>query len=398
MTEPSNAAPATILVVDDTLANLHLLIHLLSKEGFKIRPVQNGQDALTAARTSPPDLILLDIMMPGLDGYEVCSQLKADEITREVPVIFLSALESIEDKVRAFNAGGVDYITKPFRREEVLARVRTHLALLQARRDLKEEIDLRQKIQADLLEALRLASLGTMAAGVAHELNSPLQVITGTSDDLVNSLEENLKDPARLRQKIERIQKSSWRCVRITEALRTYAAPVLQSRVPQDVRSMAEEALGDLSERWEDQPQIEIQLHIPADLPPLPCDRAQVVHTLHSLFENALDALAGGGRVSLTASYDVDRRSWQIDVADDGIGMTPEMLARAFDPFFTTKPVGQGVGLDLSTVRAVLQAHGGEATLQSTPRQGTVASLVFPAAGQLMRSGAQENVTGRYDG
>ncbi|MDY7016019.1 MAG: response regulator, partial [Cyanobacteriota bacterium] len=119
----------SILVVDDTPANLRLLVGMLTQRGYEARPAISGKLALSGARTMPPDLILLDIMMPEMDGYEVCAQLKTDERTREIPVIFISALDETVDKVRAFRVGGVDYISKPFRKEEVLARVESQLRL-----------------------------------------------------------------------------------------------------------------------------------------------------------------------------------------------------------------------------------------------------------------------------
>jgi len=127
-----------IIVVDDTPANLQLLTGMLKERGYKVRPVPSGKLALQAAKNDPPDLILLDIMMPEMDGYEVCERLKADERLREVPVIFISALNETMDKVRAFGVGGVDYVTKPFQFEEVSARISTHLELQRQRRELKE--------------------------------------------------------------------------------------------------------------------------------------------------------------------------------------------------------------------------------------------------------------------
>ena len=128
-----------ILVVDDTPANLQLLSGMLKERRYRIRAAISGDLALQAARNEPPDLILLDIKMPGMDGYEVCRHLKNDEKLRDIPVIFLSSLDEMKDKVKAFNVGGVDYITKPYRFEEVQARVETHLTLKAAREYLKDK-------------------------------------------------------------------------------------------------------------------------------------------------------------------------------------------------------------------------------------------------------------------
>jgi PleD family two-component response regulator len=127
------SANADILIVDDTPANLNVLSAILGKRGYRVRPAINGALALKAAQKAAPDLILLDVQMPGMDGYEVCRQLKGDAQTRAIPVIFISALDDVLDKVEAFQAGGVDYITKPFQIEEVLARVENQLALHQQR-------------------------------------------------------------------------------------------------------------------------------------------------------------------------------------------------------------------------------------------------------------------------
>ncbi|MCP4348574.1 MAG: diguanylate cyclase [Desulfobacterales bacterium] len=129
----------TIVIVDDTPDNLRLLTQLLNEQGYKTRPIPNGERALSAIQKAPPDLILLDIMMPEMNGYEVCEKLKSDESIRDIPIIFLSALNEAIDKVKAFSVGGVDYVTKPFQAEEVLARIRTHLTLQKIQYQLQEQ-------------------------------------------------------------------------------------------------------------------------------------------------------------------------------------------------------------------------------------------------------------------
>ena len=157
---------ANILVVDDTLQNLRLLIGILSEQGYEVRPADSGQAALMTVEVKAPDLILLDIDMPGIDGYEVCQRLKNNKNTCNIPVIFISALDEVFDKVKAFDVGGIDYIPKPFQVEEVLARVETHLALYQLQKQLekknrileetniqlKREIEVRKHTEAKLEE------------------------------------------------------------------------------------------------------------------------------------------------------------------------------------------------------------------------------------------------------
>ena len=128
---------ANILIVDDTRDNLRLLGGILTKQGYTVRPVPDGDLALLSAQEAPPDLVLLDIMMPTMTGYDVCERLKADDRTRDIPIIFISALHEVFDKVRAFELGGVDFITKPFQVEEVLARVETHLSLRNLNKELQ---------------------------------------------------------------------------------------------------------------------------------------------------------------------------------------------------------------------------------------------------------------------
>ena len=143
----TGAVLGDILIVDDTPANLRLLSQMLAERGYGVRAVTSGPRALASARVAPPDLVLLDIKMPGMNGYEVCEQLMADPLTRNIPVIFISALDEIQDKVQAFAVGGVDYITKPFQFKEVLARTETHLSLRRLQKQLR---DANRKMEQEL--------------------------------------------------------------------------------------------------------------------------------------------------------------------------------------------------------------------------------------------------------
>jgi sigma-B regulation protein RsbU (phosphoserine phosphatase) len=179
----------SILIVDDTPANLRLLSQMLGEQGYGVRAVTNGVRALTSAKAAPPDLILLDIKMPGMNGYEVCEQLKADPLTRNIPVIFISALDEIQDKVQAFAVGGVDYITKPFQFKEVLARTETHLSLRKlqnqlrdANRKMEQELALAGKVQSSFLPSELPAPVGWQMAAALK----PARQTSGDFYDLIS--------------------------------------------------------------------------------------------------------------------------------------------------------------------------------------------------------------------
>lgn len=212
-----------ILIVDDTQANLQFLHLTLIKQGYQVYSAINGKVALKVAKKKWPDLILLDILMPEMNGYEVCEHLKADEQTRDIPIIFLSALNETFDKVKAFSVGGVDYVTKPFHVEEVLARVATHLALRDLQKQLvvqnvqlQKEITERQQTekilqktltdlratQSQLIQSEKLAALGQLIAGIAHEINTPLGAIRASINNLLDSFNDAVMTLPQLSQSI----------------------------------------------------------------------------------------------------------------------------------------------------------------------------------------------------
>ena len=198
-TTDKNSKQGNILVVDDTPANLRLLVDILTQNGYKVRPAPNGKLALSAAQNLPPDLILLDIIMPDLNGYEVCAQLKSNERTKDIPVIFLSAINDVLDKVKAFSVGGVDYITKPFQVGEVLARIETHLAINFLQKSLQEKNEaLCQTLQElkatqnQLIQSEKMALLGQLIAGIGHEINTPLGAIHSSIENIDDFLSKNL--------------------------------------------------------------------------------------------------------------------------------------------------------------------------------------------------------------
>ena len=195
MITQNSSHPGKIMVVDDHPANLKLLEEMLGQQGYSVRSFPRGRMALAAASQNPPDLILLDINMPEMDGYEVCETLKADASLSRIPVIFLSALDETEDKVRAFRAGGVDYVTKPFQFDEVQARVETHLRLVHLQQALthqneylEEAVAARTQELADANGRLRILdqAKSDFLNLISHEFRTPLNGLLGVGDLLLD--------------------------------------------------------------------------------------------------------------------------------------------------------------------------------------------------------------------
>jgi signal transduction histidine kinase len=367
MNEPAHGA--SVLVVDDTPENLRLLTSMLAEQGYEIRPVTSGRQALQAARQAPPELILLDVNMPEMNGYEVCERLKAIEELKNIPVIFLTAMSDTADKVRAFNAGGADFITKPFQVDEVLARVRTHLALQRARVELTMQYD-----RLKTLEKLR----DDLVHMVVHDMRSPLQVLICHLECLEADLGGALAD---------RSMKDLRAAVQGASVLNRMANDLL------DV-SRLEEGQMPLDRRTNDLAKIaaSVRLHL-AGLDPTrdievetqgptetACDRGIVERVLENLVSNAIKHTPGGGRIRISVAAGHQRV--RVAVRDDGPGVPREARDKIFEKFGTVAVrqarTFHSAGLGLAFCKLAVEAHGGTIGVDNVEPRGSSFWLELP--------------------
>ncbi len=364
-----------ILVVDDTLANLRLLTELLQRHGYRVRPVTEGAHALASAQTSPPDLILLDILMPGMDGYEVCRLLKEDERTAAVPVLFISALQDTEDKIKGFESGAVDYITKPFRHQEVLARVGAHLGLSRLQRSLERQIEERDRL---------ISELDAYAHTVAHDLKNPLNIVSGYAEML--ALDYGSLDGEQVELYTEAISRGTQRMARIIDSLLLLASARGMPVTPEPLRmdEIVDGALARLDPAISTQ-QAEIWV---AREWPVALGHAPWVEEVWANYVG--NALKYGGRpdeappappVIELGADPATGDSVRFWVRDNGRGLTPAEQSRLFVPFSRLHHLrARGYGLGLSIVQRIVERLGGAVGVESAVGQGSLFYFTLPAA------------------
>jgi signal transduction histidine kinase len=366
-----DAVPATIMVVDDNPANLGLLESMLALKGYRVLSFTRGESALRAIALSMPDLILLDVSMPGLNGYEVCARLKADPTHCGIPVIFISVMSETMDKVEAFRAGGVDYVTKPFRMEEVLARIETHLRLQ----------SLQHELQRNYAALKRLEELKeTLTQMIVHDLRGPLTTATAYADLL-------LLDPAAvavaarpsLRAARDALEGLSEMINALLDVTRLEAGDFPLRVEPCDLAAVIREAVrlvADPSRR------LTITMALPDSLPPLPCDRDIVRRIVGNLVGNALNYTPDGGTVTISCAPGADE--FRVQVADTGPGVRPEDRERIFEKFVQILGRQYGSrrsqGLGLTFCKLAVEAHGGRIGVESTAGKGSTFWFVLPTA------------------
>ena len=356
MTSSKQKQIPNILIVDDTPANVLLLDRMLTEKGYKTRTFRSGRLALDAARIEPPDLILLDIAMPEMDGFEVCRQLKADTVLKEIPVIFISALHETIDKVKAFQVGGVDYVTKPFQFEEVYARVQTHLQLRRL-----------EKLRDDLTHM------------VFHDLRNPLSVVFGFLDILDREAKE-LSSSARTFLPLARLcaEEILDMTGSILDVSKIEAGEMKLQNQTCDLVALIRATVATANPHSASRT---ITLIEPESFPAVMADPGLIRRVIQNLLGNALKHTHAGGdvRIDVTSSGGDAR----VAVTDAGSGIAPEYHERIFDKFSQLDDgnTSMGSGLGLTFCKLAVEAHGGRIGVESKVGKGSTFWFTLPELG-----------------
>ncbi|MDY6875017.1 MAG: PAS domain S-box protein [Chloroflexota bacterium] len=243
------------------------------------------------------------------------------------------------------------------------------------------DITERKRMEKALLGSQKLADLGALATGVAHEINSPLQVITGVSKSLLTRLEQGEWNLDSLSRRLDMINRNAWRCAEIVRALRTYAHVSPGQHEPNDLNALVQDTLLLIEHQLKSWSNVTVVTDLALDMPALHCDRNQITQVLINLLTNARDAMPDGGEITIRTRHDPTSRQFTLQVADTGDGISESVRPKIFDPLFTTKPAGQGTGMGLPIVLSIVRAHGGEIEVHSAPGWGATFTLFFPEKG-----------------
>jgi len=405
-----------ILVVDDDATNLRTLGELLRPE-YRVRLASSGEDALRIAGSDPrPDLILLDVMMPVMDGYEVLRRLRADEATRAIPVVFVTALHDDDSEQRGFELGAADFIHKPIRAAVALSRIRAQIDARTARESLRRKAlhmarmaeqgaEQLESTRRQLLQSEKMASIGQLSAGIAHEINNPVGFVASNLaalerylDDLFSIIDACSAEPGapaeqRLAEVRGLMQRLEYDYVKedVLDLLAESKEGVERVRqIVADMKGFSH--AGASGWQWADlHGGLDSTLNIArstfkhhctlvkryGELPHIHCIPSQLNQVFMNLVVNAAQAIEGSGEITVTTAR-VGGDSVRVSIADTGKGISPEGLRRLFEPFYTTKPVGEGTGLGLTLSREIVQRHRGQIEVSSELGKGTVFTVTLP--------------------
>lgn len=367
MTEPQSP-DRTILVIDDEPVNIQLLRRKLEWEGLEVLSARNGQEGLELAKAKTPDLILLDIMMPGMDGFEVCQKLREDENTKSIPVIFVTAQNSKQGKLEGLQAGAVDYITKPIDLDETTARIRAQLNYLAIN---QENVELTKRLG----ESRRAASIGALTQGIAHNLNNLLGVVMG----YLELAKANHKDAEKVLHNLNRVEGAANRIVSIIKQLSTVAFTTKLSLHSLPIDKLLQNSV----ERANEVANGKIAVTIENQL------EGKSIRTNIEAFEDALSKLILNAWESYEETKKKERPIWirvrnsddqknvVFQVVDEGGGIDSEVEDNMFEPFVSTKNT-VGVGMGLTIARHAIRTLGGEIQIRENESGGVTAEFTHP--------------------
>lgn len=357
-----------ILVVDDQLINVQLLKRKLEREKMTVIAAYSGQEALDAVVNDRPDLILLDVMMPDMDGIEVCTRLQADENTRSIPVIFITARDSKEGKIEGLAVGAVDYITKPIDLDETLARVQTQLRFVYINREM---VDLQRR----LVEARRTATIGAVTQGIAHNLNNLLGVVIGYLDLVKSSAHR----PEAVIKNADHVENAVQRIILIIKQL---SSMVSKTRLPTQPFAVSDLLAGAVR-RFEQESETTGLVEIENSLVDLTIDSHIEVFesAITALLMNGWEASADGinRSMKITTSLKKSGKVSQVmfTVEDNGSGVDEALRDQIFEPFISSKHT-VGVGMGLTIARHALRNMGGDLDIADRPEGGSIATALHP--------------------
>ncbi len=358
------AARPLLLIVDDVSRNLQVLGNFLREENYDISDAISGKQAITIAKETGPDLILLDIMMPELDGFETCRRLKEDPATRDIPVIFLTARTSTEDLIKGFSLGAVDYITKPFHRQELIARVATHLELKRSHEELWKTIRDKDKFFSI----------------IAHDLRGPLGSFMSISEYVSENIEElEIEDIKPLFKEMQNTGKGVYSLLEnLLEWSRIQLGTISFTPEEFDLETVFEKTYNLLRVQAERK---DIDLRIEAEGVRVRADRNMISTVLRNLVSNAVKYTPRGGRISVTHQKRVRDGLVFVSVQDSGVGMEAHRVASLFDIADARSTLGtekeKGSGLGLILCRELMALHGQSINAKSVIGEGTTMTFTL---------------------
>jgi signal transduction histidine kinase len=360
-----------VLIIDDDPANLGALSGYLGQMGLEVLVARDGASGLEKARYARPNLILLDVRMPGVNGFEICERLKAEQSTQDIPVIFMTALTKTEHKVKGFEAGGVDYITKPLQFEEVLARVATHLQLNDLRKNLEQKVEQRTaELEASNKELERLCY------SMSHNLRAPLRHIDGYVELLLSRCHEGLsdKDLYYLETVAGSARQMGELLDDLLQFLRTGRAETQQESI--DMGRVLQEALAHVQETSAGRA-IEWVID---ELPRVRGDYSQIRQIWVNLLENAVKFTQPKESPRIKISSHDGSHEIIFAVSDNGVGFDMQYSDNLFGVFqrLHSQDAFDGTGIGLATVQLIVNRHGGKVWAEAKPNRGATFYFSLP--------------------